>query len=249
MLGLQGEARKEDFFALCDNLDPRTGLPLTTYTRDGRRVGIDLNFNTTKSVGIVRELAGENNQGDDRVEKAHREAVAYAMRYVEADMRGRVRVGGKNEDRVTGNMVAMRVTHRDTRINGEDGMPDMSLHDHVVVFNATYDAVEQKWKAAQMGQIKHDAPYYEAIYHNRLASNLRDLGYGIRRKGKAFEIAESPTHWSRSSPAAGHTSKVAEKLGITSAAGRDTLGATTRLGKDKGSGRRPEGYWVEPADR
>jgi hypothetical protein len=33
MLGLQGEARQEDFFALCDNLDPRTGLPLTTYSR------------------------------------------------------------------------------------------------------------------------------------------------------------------------------------------------------------------------
>ena len=177
-------ARQEDFFALCDNLDPRTGQPLTTYTRDGRRVGIDFNFNSTKSVGIIRELAGDENQGDHRVEAAHRDAVAYAMRYVEAEMRGRVREGGKNEDRVTGNMVAMRVTHRDTRINGDDAMPDMSLHDHVVVFNATYDSLEQKWKAAQIADIKHDAPFYEAIYHNRLASNLQQLGYGIRRKGQ-----------------------------------------------------------------
>lgn len=245
MLGLQGEARKEDFFALCDNLDPRTGLPLTTYTRDGRRVGIDLNFNSTKSVGIVRELSGENNQGDDRVEAAHREAVAYAMRYVEAEMRGRVRVGGKDEDRLTGNMVAMRVTHRDTRISGEDAMPDMSLHDHVVVFNATYDRAEQKWKAAQIGQIKHDAPYYEAIYHNRLASNLRELGYGIRRKGKAFEVAGvSEELVKKFSRRRAYIDKVAEKLGISSAAGRDTLGASTRLAKTKEVADDLNEYWV-----
>jgi conjugative relaxase-like TrwC/TraI family protein len=245
MLGLRGEARKEDFFALCDNLDPRTGLPLTTYTRDGRRVGIDLNFNSTKSVGIVRELAGDDNQGDDRVETAHREAVAYSMRHVEADMRGRVRVSGKNEDRVTGNMVAMRVTHRDTRISGEDAMPDMSLHDHVVVFNATYDAIERKWKAAQIGEIKHDAPYYEAIYHNRLASNLRELGYGIRRKDKSFEVAGvSDELVKKFSRRRAYIDKVAEKLGISSAAGRDTLGASTRLGKTKEVAGDLNGYWV-----
>src|ERR1019366_8301212 len=203
------------------------------------------NFNSTKSVGIVRELAGENNQGDDRVESAHREAVTYAMRYVEADMRGRVRVGGKNEDRVTGNMVAMRVTHRDTRISGEDAMPDMSLHDHVVVFNATYDSVEQKWKAAQIGEIKHDSPYYEAIYHNRLASNLRTLGYGIRRKDKAFEVAGvSDELVKKFSRRRAYIDKVAEKLGITSPAGRNTLGASTRLGKTKEVADDLNGYWV-----
>ena len=245
MLGLHGEVSKEDFFALCDNLDPRNGLPLTTFTRDGRRVGIDLNFNSTKSVGIVRELAGDNNQGDDRVETAHRDAVAYAMRYVETDMRGRIRVGGKNDDRVTGNMVAMRVTHRDTRINGDDSMPDMSLHDHVVVFNATFDQVEQKWKAAQVGPIKHDAPYYEAIYHNRLAANLRKLGYGIRRKGKSFEVAGVCDELIRKySRRRAYIDKVAEKLGIATGAGRDTLGASTRLGKTKVVAGDLNGYWL-----
>ena len=244
-LGLVGEAAKEHFFALCDNLDPQTGLPLTTYTREGRRVGIDFNFNSTKSVGIVREMAGENNQGDDRVEEAHREAVAYAMGYVETDVRGRVRVGGKDEDRVTGNMVAMRVTHRDTRINGDDAMPDMSLHDHVVVFNATYDAVEQKWKAAQIAGIKHDAPYYEALYHARLAENLRELGYGIRRKDKAFEVAGiSDELVKKFSRRRAYIDKIAAKLGIADGAGRDTLGASTRLGKTKDVAGDLNGYWL-----
>lgn len=227
-LGLVGTARKEDFELLCDNINPLSGGPLTTYTRDNRRVGIDLNFNSTKSVGIIRELGGSLNEGDERVESAHREAVRYAMEFVEADMRGRVRVGGKNEDRVTGNMVAFRVTHRDTRVSGDDAMPDMSLHDHVVLMNATEDKVEGKWKAAEIGQIKHDAPYYEAIYHNRLAANLRDLGYGILRKDKAFEIeGVSEELIKKFSRRRAYIDKVAEKLGITSAAGRDTLGATT----------------------
>ena len=39
MLGLDGAAKAEDFDRLCDNLDPRTGMPLTTYTRDGRGSG------------------------------------------------------------------------------------------------------------------------------------------------------------------------------------------------------------------
>lgn len=244
-LGLVGPARKEDFHLLCDNLNPLTGQPLTTYTRDGRRVGIDLNFNSTKSVGIARELAGPDNRGDDRIELAHREAVAYAMGYVEADMRGRVRAGGRNEDRVTGNMVAFRVTHRDTRVSGQDAMPDMSLHDHVVVFNATEDKYEGKWKAAEIGQIKHDAPYYEAIYHNRLASNLRQLGYGVRKKGKAFEIEGISDELVRKfSRRRAYIDQVAEKLGITSPEGRNTLGATTRLGKVKETADNLNGYYV-----
>ncbi|WP_020472316.1 MobF family relaxase [Zavarzinella formosa] len=245
MLGLRGEATKEDFFSLCDNRDPRTGRPLTTHTRDGRRVGIDLNFNSVKSVGIVRELGGADNRGDDRVEEAHREAVAHTMRHVEADMRGRIRVGGLNEDRVTGNLVAIRISHRDTRINADDAMPDMSLHDHVVVFNATFDPVEGRFKAAQIGPIKHDAPYFEAIYHNRLACNLRELGYGIRRKDKAFEIAGVSDELVRKfSRRRAHIDNVAKTLGISSPAGRDTLGATTRLGKTKEAEADLNGYWV-----
>ena len=244
-LGLSGAARLKDFDKLCDNLDPRTGELLRPLAHVDGRVGMDLTFNSTKSVGIARELAGRDNAGDPRIEKAHRDAVGYAMGILEADVRTRVRVGGKNEDRVTGNMVAYRVTHRDTRINVEDRKPDMELHDHVFVLNCTYDAVEGKWKAAQMGQIKHDAPYYEAIYHNRLASNLRDLGYGIRRKGKSFEISGiSDALIKKFSRRRQYIKAVAEKLGITSGAGMDKLGATTRLGKAKESAEELREYYL-----
>ena len=39
---------------------------------------------------------------------------------------------------ITGNMIAMRVTHRTTRPNEDDHTPDMSLHDHVFVINASF---------------------------------------------------------------------------------------------------------------
>lgn len=249
MLGLVGGTSPEQFDSLADNLDPRTGKPLTTFTRDGRRVGLDMTFNSTKSVGIARELAGPDNTGDPRIEEAHREAVAYTMKFVEADMQGRVRTGGRSDrlkdNRTTGNLVAYRVTHRDTRINADDQKPDMSLHDHVFIFNATFDPIEGKWKAAEMGKIKHDAPYFEAIYHNRLAQNLRALGYGIRRKEKAFEIAGvSDDLVKKFSRRRQYIKAVAEKLGISSPEGMSKLGATTRLGKAKELADDLNGYYV-----
>lgn len=232
LLGLSGEAKADDFDKLADNLHPQTGEPLTTYTREGRRVGLDMTFNATKSVSIARELAGGLNAGDHRIEQAHREAVKYTVGMIEKDMQARVRAGGANENRATGNLVAYRATHRDIRINADDHMPDPQLPDHVFIFNATHDAVEDKWKAAEIGQIKHDAPFYEAAYHSRLAHNLKEIGYGIERKGKAFEIAgisdELARKFSRRSE---YISKVAGDLGITKPEWTAKLGATTRLGK------------------
>ena len=234
-LGLQGIADVEDFDRLCDNLDPRTGGSLTERTVANRRVGMDFTFNSSKSIGIARELAGKGNLGDPRIEDAHREAVAYAMAELEKDVQVRVRSGGQNGNRTTGELVAYRVTHRDTRVNIDDQRPDMSLHDHVFVLNASYDPVEKKWKAAELAQVKHDAPFFEAVYHNRLASNLRGLGYGVRRKdGRAFEIeGVSDDLILRFSRRTAHINAVADRLGITRPESKARLGATTRLGKAK----------------
>ena len=42
------------------------------------------------------------------------------------------------------------------------GIPDPHLHAHCFAFNATWDNVEQRWKAGEFGDLKRDAPYYEA---------------------------------------------------------------------------------------
>jgi conjugative relaxase-like TrwC/TraI family protein len=245
-LGLKGPAAQKDFEALCDNINPATGQALTALTIEGRRIGNDFNFNSSKSVGIARELVGifDPEEGQ-RIEDAHREAVAHAMGHVERDMACRVRVDGKDEDRVTGNLIALRVTHRTTRPNEDDQTPDMELHDHVVVINATFDDVEDgKCKATQIGDIWSHASYYESLYHNRLAANLQSLGYGIRRKGKGFEIAgvsdELVERFSRRKRA---IEKLARALGITTPEGKDKLGATTRLSKDKSRLVELQPYW------
>ena len=244
-LGLAGRANREDFEKLCDNIDPLHGGSLTPLTRDGRRVGWDFNFNATKSVSLALELTG-----DKRVIEAHKEAVRYAMGHIEQDMATRVRAGGKDEDRETGNLVGMQVVHRTTRPNKDDQLPDMSLHSHVVVFNATFDAQEKRWKAAQIGQIKHDAPYYEAIYHNRLAANLQQLGYGIRRKEKAFEVAgisdELVKKFSRRTAQIEDMKRfIEQKYGVTvGAEAKAKLGATTRMNKVEVREENLTAYWV-----
>lgn len=244
-LNIRNMVARDVFECLAHNLDPETGNLLRPHAKDGDRIGMDFTFNSTKSVGLAREMAGPSNEGDPRIEVAHREAVAYAVKHIEADMQARVRIGGANENRITGNLMAYRVTHRDTRINGDDGMPDPSLHDHVFVLNVTYDPVEKRFKAAELGQIKHDAPWYEALYHNRMASNLRQLGYGVRKKDKAFEIEGITDELVRKfSRRRAYIDQVAEKLGITSPEGRNTLGATTRLGKVKERADDLNRYWV-----
>jgi conjugative relaxase-like TrwC/TraI family protein len=231
-LELTGQARQEDFDALCDNLRP-DGSPLTAKTVEGRRIGYDFNFNAVKSVGIAREIIGHYDAAAGQaIEDAHREAVAYAMGYVEREMRVRLRDGGRNEDEITGNMIAMRVTHRTTRPNEDDHTPDMSLHDHVFVINASFGKDGQA-KAAELGQIIHDGPYYEAIYHNRLAANLRAMGYGIRRTAKGFELEGIGDDLiERFSRRKATIERVAAELGIVSAAAKGKLGATTRLRKE-----------------
>ena len=86
-----------------------TGEQLTAKQLDNRRVGWDFNFNATKSVSLALELTG-----DERILEAHRNAVKEAVRHIESDMKTRVRAGGKDEDRTTGNLIAFRVTHRTT---------------------------------------------------------------------------------------------------------------------------------------
>ena len=107
---------------------------------------------------------------------------------MEARLRGKDQDGVlRNEDRTTGNLLYASFTHTVTR--PIDGIPDPHYHIHAFAFNATYDEVEQRWKAGQFGNIKRDAPFDEAAFHARLAEKLLKNGYGIRRTERDFELA------------------------------------------------------------
>jgi conjugative relaxase-like TrwC/TraI family protein len=185
MLGLSGQVDKESYFRLCDNLDPRTGDPLTLRTKANRRVMYDFTFNAPKSVTLAYELGG-----DERIEPAFQDAVRETMEEMENKMKVRVRALGHDEDRSTCNMVWAEFIHRTARPVTEDGisLPDPHLHSHSLILNASYDPVEHCWKAGQFDSLVRAKGYYQAAFHSRLAKKLADLGYGIERDGKSFKI-------------------------------------------------------------
>lgn len=226
-LGLFGQVDRAAWEALCDNRQPGSGLPLTLRDKGYRTVGYDLNFHVPKSVSTLYGLTG-----DRRVLAAFRASVAETMRDIEAEMQARVRKGGRQEDRTTGNMAWGEFVHFTGR--PVDGVPDPHLHAHCFVFNATWDVKEQAWKAGQFRNIKRDAPYYQAVFHSRLAGRLAGEGFGIERTATGWEIAGIPQDViARFSRRTELIEKTAEEEGITDPAEKDGLGARTRERKAK----------------
>src|ERR1700722_13419027 len=110
LLGLEGTVDKASFERLCDNLHPMTGEPLTVRTRSERTVGYDFTFSVPKSVSLLYALSG-----DQGIMDAFRGAVDETMREIEAEMKTRVRMAGKDEDRTTGNMAWAEFIHTTPR--------------------------------------------------------------------------------------------------------------------------------------
>src|SRR5580658_6415351 len=148
-LGLQGEVDAKSYFSLCDNLHPETGEQLTPRNKDNRRVGFDFTFSAPKSVSVLYELSG-----DGRILDAFRASAKETMEEIEREMKTRVRVGGGDHDRETGNMAWAEFLHFTAR--PVDGKPDPHLHAHFYAFNLTHDEVEGRWKAGQFGDLKRD---------------------------------------------------------------------------------------------
>src|ERR1700676_3635141 len=99
-LGLEGTVDKFSFERLCDNLNPKTGEPLTVRTRTERTVGYDFTFSVPKSVSLLYAMSG-----DQGIMDAFRGAVDETMREIETEMKTRVRKGGQASDRPTGTRV------------------------------------------------------------------------------------------------------------------------------------------------
>ena len=187
-LGLSGKVRADDFLRLCENQHPATGETLTqrlNTVRIGngkeeinRRVFYDFTFSPPKSVSVAA-LAG----ADERIIAAHDHAVRLALRELETFATTRVRAGGGHGDRSTGNFAAALFTHDTSRAL------DPHLHTHCVVFNATFDPVEQRWKALQNYELLRARKFAENVYYHELARELRSFGYQICNQARGdFKI-------------------------------------------------------------
>jgi conjugative relaxase-like TrwC/TraI family protein len=230
--GLAGEVARGDFARLCDGLDPRTGktlLPDKLRTVE-RRAGYDWTFDAPKSVSLLWEMTGEKAVLD-----SFRESVRETMDEAELEMKTRVRRGGLNEDRVTGNYVWAGWTHTTTRPLS-DGIPDCHLHTHVFVMNLSFCDKEQRLKAGQFGDLKRDAPYWDAAFKARLALKLNALGYATQRDGDSFKVVgldrDITDKFSRRTKEIEAKIAALEAEGVTlSGAQKDRVGERTRKKK------------------
>jgi hypothetical protein len=250
MLGLDGPVEEKAFCKLLENIRP-DGQRLTMRTVEHRRPGYDFTFDVPKSVSLLHAIGG-----DARIEAVMKRALNTTMIEIETEMHTRVRKGGAQEDRRTGNMIWADFTHLTTRPaplgerdaerlkdsvirsdKGETLLPDPHLHVHVYAINATWDADEGQWKAGVFMQAKRDATYFQAAYHARLAAELEKLGYVIEPTANGFEVRgvsrEVIEKFSRRTK---EVEDAASELGITSAKAKDKLGAKTRHAKDKSLG-------------
>jgi conjugative relaxase-like TrwC/TraI family protein len=187
-LGLNGKIREADFLALCENENLQSGDSLTQRTnsvreQDGataanRRIFYDFTFSPPKSVSLLALVAD-----DQRIVEAHNGAIQVALREFESFAATRVRKSNADGSRLTRNVVAGLFTHDTSRAL------DPHLHTHCIVFNATFDSAEQRWKALQNYEMLRARKYVEAVYYHELIRELRRFGYGIKNQTRGdFQI-------------------------------------------------------------
>ena len=178
-LDLAAPVTQTPYERLCDNMHPLTGEKLTVRQRQvDRRVCYDFVVSAPKSVSVMALTIG-----DERIITAHSESCVAAMLRMEDVASTRVRKGGGQGERRTGEIVAAVFRHDTSRAM------DPQLHTHFVVFNATWDESEKRWKALQTGEMFEQMTYFTAVYRSELGRRLQLLGYGLSPAEHGFEIA------------------------------------------------------------
>ncbi len=190
-LGLKGVVKEAEFLRLCDGLHPTTGDRLTARKNTrrraangthvaNRRVFYDFTLSPPKSVSVVALMT------DDRISAVHDRAVRLAMAELERLAEARIRKGGQQGERETGNIVAAAFRHDTSR------ELDPHLHTHCVVFNATFDGQEDRWKALEVRGMFRAQRFAENLYYHELAKGLHRFGYEIENNARDFEIRGVP---------------------------------------------------------
>jgi conjugative relaxase-like TrwC/TraI family protein len=137
----------------------------------------DFTCSAPKSVSVLAVTLD-----DQRLAEAHEEAARLAFRELETFAATRVRKQGGQKDRTTGNLVAAAFVHDSSRAL------DPQLHTHFTVFNATFDAQEQCWKALQARGMYDAIRYGTAVYRNELVRRVQQIGYSVVPAKHGFEI-------------------------------------------------------------
>lgn len=189
-LGLTGRVTEDQFLKLCHNQNPQTGELLTQRMKTtrwdadkmaavaNRRIFYDFTFSPPKSVSIQALIAD-----DKRLLDAHNRAVRIAVNELQHYAGTQVHRGMDKSERLTGNVVCAMFRHDTSRAL------DPHLHTHCVMFNATFDTPENRWKALSNYEMLQARKYAENVYYHEYARELRQSGYEIENKPRGdFEI-------------------------------------------------------------
>jgi conjugative relaxase-like TrwC/TraI family protein len=182
-LGLDADTLSEHAFnRLIDN-KTEAGKSITRNNAAGRICMTDITVGLPKSVTLAL-VFGPNPEDIMRViwNTIHR----LMDEKVEPQAAARVRVGGRDEDRVTGNLAYQADFHLTAR--PVDGRVLPHGHAHIKVPNLTYDIAEGKFKALKTQEIHQRAPDLQAAFLKELRRGMGQIGYRTVRKGKSFEL-------------------------------------------------------------
>jgi conjugative relaxase-like TrwC/TraI family protein len=227
-LGLFGDIQKEHFDRLCAGHHPLTGEQLSTRIVADRREAFDFTFSVPKSVSVLSAVSSP--QVASLIQDQITESVKFTMAEVEKNIQTRIRESGKNDNRVTGNIVYGYFFHKNSR--PVNGYSDPQLHVHAVVMNVTFDGIEKKWKAVQIRDKAENREYYLQMFNSNLANRLQTIGLEIRKTPGDFDLAlitdNTLKNFSR------RTQQIEEeaiKQNIKSGDAKSKLGARTRDSK------------------
>ena len=185
-LGLRGQVDPRRFERILQGHVPGTDLRLGRV-RDGEhqhRPGVDVTFSAPKSVSLQALL-----HGDEAAMRAHDEAVAATLEFIEARLlETRVydpKTGRRNRTR-SQSLVAATFRHVASR------NLDPQLHTHCVIANMTRGP-DGKWRSVEATSLHRNIRLIGTHYRNELAKRLRNRGYALTPamvgKVPGFEIA------------------------------------------------------------
>ncbi len=207
---------------------PLTGDKLSSRIVSDRREAYDFTFSVPKSVSILSAV-GSSEVGS-LIKEQVTESVKFTMSEIEKNIQTRIREAGKNDNRVTGNIVYGYFLHKNSR--PIDGYSDPQLHVHAVVMNLTFDSLDKKWKAIQMRDKLENREYYNSIFNSTLANRLQNLGLEIRKTPGDFDLAKITNQTIKTfSRRTDEIDKEAIRLKINNDKQKDSLGARTRQSK------------------
>ncbi|MEO1404228.1 MAG: MobF family relaxase, partial [Cyanobacteria bacterium J06635_1] len=184
ILGLSGDVDTETFRQMLRGQTPDGQAMFSRKVDpDKRRAATDFTFSAPKSVSIAALV-----QQDERVLKAHHQAVAKALSVLEERYaQTRISTETGRQRVTTQNLVTAVFTH------GTSREVEPQLHSHCVVMNAT-QLPNGRWFSFSNEQAIANKKLLGQLYQNELAHLLQQQGYQIEQKPHGqFELKDYST--------------------------------------------------------